>query len=120
MLWRCQEKTNHETHAKILLQRHRIRSRRQHRDGTGKGQEPRCRSSGIHRFTTNPFQDGGEIPPKYTQSSPNPISPSLEWSHVPANTAAFVLIMHDPEAVDNHMTEDHLHWMLLNIPATDS
>jgi Raf kinase inhibitor-like YbhB/YbcL family protein len=26
--------------------------------------------------------------------------------------------MHDPEAVDNHMTEDHLHWMLLNIPAT--
>ena len=31
---------------------------------------------------------------------------------------AFVLIMHDPEAVDHKMTEDHLHWMLLNIPAT--
>jgi Raf kinase inhibitor-like YbhB/YbcL family protein len=69
-------------------------------------------------LTTASFQDGGEIPPKYTQSSPNPISPSLAWSHVPANTAAFVLIMHDPEAVDNKMTEDHLHWMLLNIPAT--
>ena len=69
-------------------------------------------------LATHSFQDGGEIPPKYTPSSPNPISPSLEWSHVPANTAAFVLIMHDPEAVDNHMTEDHLHWMLLNIPAT--
>lgn len=69
-------------------------------------------------LTTSSFQDGGEIPAKYTQSSPNPVSPSLAWSHVPANTAAFVMIMHDPEAVDNHMTEDHLHWMLLNIPAT--
>ena len=69
-------------------------------------------------LTTTAFADGSEIPPKFTQSSPNPVSPRLEWTHVPANTAAFVLIMHDPEAVTNRKTEDRLHWMLVNIPAS--
>lgn len=69
-------------------------------------------------LTTTAFADGAEIPQKYTQSVPNPISPKLEWTNVPANTAAFVLHMHDPDVARQKTTEDQLHWMLLNIPAT--
>jgi len=67
-------------------------------------------------LTTPAFSDGDEIPPKYTQSSPNPISPKLEWSNVPANTAAFVLIMHDPDVALQKSLNDQLHWLIVNIP----
>jgi Raf kinase inhibitor-like YbhB/YbcL family protein len=70
----------------------------------------------VMTLTSTAFADGGEIPAKFTQESPSPVSPSLEWAHAPANTVNFVLIMHDLDAVDDHKTEDHLHWMLLNIP----
>jgi Raf kinase inhibitor-like YbhB/YbcL family protein len=69
-------------------------------------------------LTTPAFADGSEIPPKYTQAVPNPISPKLEWTNVPAGTAAFVLHMHDPDVALQKTTNDQLHWMVLNIPGT--
>ncbi|HZS49919.1 MAG TPA: YbhB/YbcL family Raf kinase inhibitor-like protein [Bryobacterales bacterium] len=69
-------------------------------------------------LTTTAFADGGEIPSKFTQNDPHPVSPKLEWTHVPANTAAFVLIMHDPDVAVQRRTEDVLHWMVFNIPGT--
>jgi Raf kinase inhibitor-like YbhB/YbcL family protein len=69
-------------------------------------------------LTSTAFADGAEIPAKYTQESPNPVSPKLVWTNTPANTASFVLIVHDLDAVDDHRSEDHLHWLLVNIPAT--
>src|SRR5215831_19128520 len=45
-------------------------------------------------LTTPAFADGGEIPAKFTQSDPKPISPRLQWTNVPANTITFALIMH--------------------------
>lgn len=67
-------------------------------------------------LTTPAFPDGAEIPQKYTQSVPNPVSPKLEWTSVPANTVAFVLIMHDPDVALQKSTNDMLHWAVLNIP----
>jgi Raf kinase inhibitor-like YbhB/YbcL family protein len=64
------------------------------------------------------FQDGGIIPDKYTQAVPNPVSPQLEWTNVPANTESFVLIMHDPDNALNKGTDDVLHWLMFNIPGT--
>jgi Raf kinase inhibitor-like YbhB/YbcL family protein len=64
------------------------------------------------------FQDGGIIPDKFTQAVPMPVSPKLEWSNVPANTASFVLIMHDPDNALRGGTDDVLHWMAFNIPGT--
>jgi len=69
-------------------------------------------------ITTTAFADGAEIPAKYTQSSPTPISPKLEWTHVPANTVSFVLLMHDPDVAIAKNNNDVLHWLVFNIPGT--
>lgn len=68
-------------------------------------------------LTTSAFPDGGEIPAKYTQSVASPVSPKLEWTHVPANTVSFVLIMHDPDTAPQRKAVDILHWLVFNIPA---
>lgn len=67
-------------------------------------------------LTTTAFEDGSVIPDKYTQAVSNPISPKLEWTHVPHGTVSFVLYMHDPDVARNKTTEDMLHWMVINIP----
>ena len=69
-------------------------------------------------LTTNAFQDGGEIPAKFTQGVPSPVSPKLEWSHAPANTQSFVLLMNDPDTAPQKKNVDILHWLVINIPAT--
>lgn len=70
-------------------------------------------------LTSPDFQDGGIIPPEYTQQAgPAAKSPKLEWTNVPPNTQSFVLIMHDPDNALNKTTGDVLHWMVINIPGT--
>ncbi|MBI3263613.1 MAG: YbhB/YbcL family Raf kinase inhibitor-like protein [Acidobacteria bacterium] len=68
-------------------------------------------------LTTPAFPDGGVIPPKYTQAGEQ-VSPALTWANAPANTASFVLHMHDPEVARNRTTEDQVHWLVWNIPGT--
>ena len=63
------------------------------------------------------WPDGGQIPAKYTQAGEE-ISPALSWSNVPEGAASFVLIVHDLDAAIGNGTDDILHWMLWNIPAT--
>jgi len=69
-------------------------------------------------LTSSAFADGAVIPDKYTQASPSPVSPALSWENVPAGTMSFALIMHDPDVALNKGTNDVLHWMAFNIPAT--
>src|SRR6185437_14089729 len=45
-------------------------------------------------LTSPAFSDGGIIPDKFTRKVENPVSPALEWDHVPDNTASFTLIVH--------------------------
>ena len=68
-------------------------------------------------ITTPAFADGGEIPKKFTQSDPSPVSPKLEWTNVPSGTVSFALIFHDPDVAIQKKVEDVLHWMAFNIPA---
>jgi Raf kinase inhibitor-like YbhB/YbcL family protein len=68
-------------------------------------------------LTSPSFPDGGIIPDKYTQAG-NQTSPALSWTNVPAGTVTFVLHMHDLEVSRNKTTEDQLHWLVWNIPAT--
>ncbi len=69
-------------------------------------------------LTTPAFADGSEIPARFTQSVPAPVSPKLEWTNVPANTVSFTLIMHDPDVALQRKTDDMLHWLAFNIPGT--
>ena len=68
-------------------------------------------------LTTTAFPDGGQIPAKYTQAGQQ-TSPALTWTNAPPNTVSFVLHMHDLEAARNRTTDDQLHWLVWNIPAS--
>jgi Raf kinase inhibitor-like YbhB/YbcL family protein len=68
-------------------------------------------------LTTPAWPDGGRIPAKYTQAG-GQISPALAWGNVPEGIGSFVLIAHDPDSAVGNGTDDVLHWMLWNIPAT--
>src|SRR4051812_49806536 len=53
-------------------------------------------------MTTTAWEDGGVIPDKYTQKAgAMAVSPELKWSQAPMGTQSFVLLMHDPEPVQN-------------------
>jgi len=69
-------------------------------------------------LTTPAFQDGGEIPGKFTQAVQNPVSPKLEWSNVPDGTQSFVLNMIDPDTALQRKTDTVVHWVAFNIPGT--
>src|SRR5947207_7393305 len=69
------------------------------------------------RLMSNAFIDGGVIPPKFTQAG-DQASPQLAWADAPAATQSFVLHMHDMEGARNKTSEDQLHWLVWNIPAT--
>ncbi|HVT46807.1 MAG TPA: YbhB/YbcL family Raf kinase inhibitor-like protein [Vicinamibacterales bacterium] len=68
-------------------------------------------------LTSTAFADGTVIPDKYTQAG-DQTSPALTWTNTPPGTVSFVLHMHDPDVARNHSTEDQLHWLVWNIPAT--
>ena len=66
---------------------------------------------------TSVWPDGGQIPARYTQAGGEE-SPPLEWSNVPDGVTSFVLLVHDPDAAIGNGTDDILHWLVWNIPAT--
>ena len=69
------------------------------------------------RMTSTSFADGAQIPAKYTQAGAQ-VSPALTWTNAPPTTQGFVLHMHDMEGARNKTTEDQLHWLIWNIPAS--
>jgi Raf kinase inhibitor-like YbhB/YbcL family protein len=88
----------------------------------GGAQPPAGRAGGPPRpgltLTTSAFQDGSEIPAKYTQAVPNPVSPKLEWTNVPDGTVTFVLNMLDPDTALQKKTDTVVHWVAFNIPGS--
>ena len=66
---------------------------------------------------TAPWAPGAEIPLKYTQAG-DEVSPALSWSDPPETVVSYALIVHDVSAAVNPGTDDVLHWMVWNIPAT--
>lgn len=61
------------------------------------------------------FQEGTEIPQKYTCEGEN-VSPPLSWKGIPPNAKSLVLIVDDPDAPDpNAPKMVWVHWVLYNI-----
>jgi Raf kinase inhibitor-like YbhB/YbcL family protein len=69
-------------------------------------------------LTSVAWPDGDDIPLKHTQAVPNPVSPALTWTNVPAGTRSFVLHMHDPDVSINRTTNTQVHWLVWGIPGT--
>jgi Raf kinase inhibitor-like YbhB/YbcL family protein len=62
------------------------------------------------------FANGGEIPALFTCEGKDR-SPALIWSHVPRETASFVLIVDDPDAPDPRAPKrTWVHWVLYDLP----
>lgn len=57
------------------------------------------------------FEEGGEIPRKYTCEGANH-SPPFEWTDVPASTRSLLLVCDDPDAPGGIFQ----HWAAYNIP----
>jgi len=76
-------------------------------------------------LTVTEFPDGGQIPVKFSQAAPGVApgegtSPAVKWANVPAGTQSFFLHMHDLDVVRNKTTDDQAHWVLWNVPATET
>ena len=83
----------------------------------GRGQRGAAPAPPPMTLTTTAFPDGGQIPAKYTQAG-DQVSPALTWTNTPPGTQSFVLHMHDPELARSKTTDDQVHWVVWNIPAT--
>jgi Raf kinase inhibitor-like YbhB/YbcL family protein len=63
------------------------------------------------------YPDGGTIPAVVGCANGNmATSPAMTWSGAPATTAAYAVILHDPDVAVNG--DDVLHWAIYNIPGT--
>ncbi len=61
------------------------------------------------------FAPGALIPKQFTCEGKD-LSPTLQWSDIPANTGSFALIVDDPDAPGGTFT----HWVLFDIPGDRS
>lgn len=101
----------------VAAQRGEGRGGGQRGGGAGAGGGAQAPAAAPMRLMSNSFNDGTVIPPKYTQAGEQ-ASPQLAWTNAPAATQSFVLHMHDMEGARNKTSEDQLHWLVWNIPAT--
>jgi Raf kinase inhibitor-like YbhB/YbcL family protein len=69
-------------------------------------------------LTVSGWPDGDDIPLRFTQAVPMPVSPAMSWTHVPAGTQSFVLHFHDPDVAINKTSNDQVHWLVWGIPGT--
>lgn len=63
------------------------------------------------RVTSPAFQDGTDIPRRYTCDGDD-LSPELHWDELPAAAQSIALICDDPDAPGG----DWVHWVLYNLP----
>ena len=64
-------------------------------------------------LTSAAFVDGAAIPRKYSCDGDD-VSPPLEWSDAPDDTAALVLVVDDPDA------RDFVHWVVFDMVGSQS
>ena len=78
--------------------------------GMGKSENQNSKGGKGIKVTSSAFQEGAEIPAKYSRQSGN-VSPPLRVEGVPENAKSLVLIVDDPDAPIRLFT----HWLLWNI-----
>jgi len=66
---------------------------------------------------TDAFPDGGVVPARYTSRGGN-VQPAFRFSNAPEGTVSYAIIFHDLDVAIGGNTDDVLHWMAWNIPAS--
>src|SRR5205809_5066542 len=89
----------------------------------GRGGQPKGGAAPVMILTIPGFPDGGHIPVKFSQAAPGVppgegTSPAIQWANAPAATQSFVLHMHDIDVTRNKTSDDQVHWVIWNIPAS--
>ncbi len=79
----------------------------------------RPRAITVMSLTSSAFTDGGMMPGTYTQTGRD-TSPPLSWTGAPDSTRSFVMVVHDIDAAIGDGSDDVLHWMVWNIPGTET
>jgi Raf kinase inhibitor-like YbhB/YbcL family protein len=76
----------------------------------GRGENPKTTGSTNMKITSSIFQEGGEIPAKFSRDGGN-ANPALHISGTPSESKSLVLIVDDPDAPVGLFT----HWLVWNI-----
>ena len=63
------------------------------------------------------FEDGGIVPLKYSFYGTNTL-PDFKLSNLPDGTQSIAIILHDLDVAAAFNSDDNLHWLAWNIPAT--
>lgn len=63
------------------------------------------------------FDDGGIVPQKYAGRGDN-VQPGFTFSNAPESAESYAIIFHDLDVALNGGTDDVLHWVVWNIPAS--
>jgi Raf kinase inhibitor-like YbhB/YbcL family protein len=63
------------------------------------------------------FDDGGIVPLKFSMYGTNTM-PDFKLSNLPASTQTVAVILHDLDVAPGFNSDDNLHWLAWNIPAT--
>jgi Raf kinase inhibitor-like YbhB/YbcL family protein len=66
---------------------------------------------------TDAFPDGGVIPIKYARAGEN-VQPGFRFSNAPESTVSYAIIFHDLDVAIGGNTDDVVHWIVWNIPAS--
>jgi Raf kinase inhibitor-like YbhB/YbcL family protein len=62
------------------------------------------------------FEDGGIVPQKY--AGRDGVQPGFTFSNAPEGTVSYAIILHDLDVSLMNSTNDVLHWICWNIPAS--
>jgi Raf kinase inhibitor-like YbhB/YbcL family protein len=62
------------------------------------------------------FEDGGIVPQKY--AGRDGVQPGFTFSNAPEGTVSYAIIFHDLDVSLMNSTNDVLHWICWNIPAS--
>ncbi len=68
-------------------------------------------------MSTDAFPDGGIVPEKHAGRGGN-VQPGFKFTGAPENTVSYAIIFHDIDVALGGNTDDVLHWMVWNIPAS--
>lgn len=69
------------------------------------------------KIESSAFEDGGVVPAKYAFRGDN-VQPDFSFSGLPDNAESVAIIFHDLDVGLNGGTDDVLHWLAWNIPAS--